>query len=685
MRSIALFLIFFMLAVPLAAQDFVWTGWEGGPDTTPAWGLNWSPEWGYLSNGWGHTWFYTDDETQHYPGESSWVLIPDGVALDILSGVPARCGDLSIAPTASLNLPASGLSIHGPTLDNGGQVVAYGISGMANAIELFGALDIVGTGEISLSSAQIYSWNPEVGLDIGAGQVIHGAGSIGFEPYGNYHGVAIANHGVIRASDSVNPFDLRGTTCRNDGTIAASNEGVMRIRGSWDNTGGEFLASGDAVVRFCDHVDHPARIDGGVLRTTENGQFQGTSNTSVKNVTLDGLLHIQRHTTLHMADTITNLGVINQGFYDGAGPATLYVDSALTFAGDGELQLGMANAIKMYQFPDHNAVLTNGPDHTIISHGGYIGENPDYYGDQRLELVNEGTIVCQDSPYRNEFRLAGSGFINRGTLVIEPSETQTTFLWGGFEQTAGRLECDDVFQAQSGTFAFSGGVLAGAGGLQGHTAVGGEAVIHPGDQGEIGTLDIWGDLTLNDGATLVCEWAHNQKDRLAVHGAVAATGSIRLRVEFLEIDPGKAADYTLLTCDDLDDQATWTVELPEGWSCDGVAWVDGELVVQGMTGMPTDAPGLPTPLALHGAAPNPFNPTTSVRYALDHDGPVRLWVSDVAGRRVRTLIDGVGTAGEHSVIWDGRDTSGRGVGSGTYLCVLEASGERRIRRMSLVR
>ena len=64
--------------------------------------------------------------------------------------------------------------------------------------------------------------------------------------------------------------------------------------------------------------------------------------------------------------------------------------------------------------------------------------------------------------------------------------------------------------------------------------------------------------------------------------------------------------------------------------------------------------------------PNPFRPGTTLRFELARQGPVRLMIFDVTGRRVRTLLDGDQEAGLHRLVWDGNDEEGRPVGSGIY-------------------
>ena len=74
----------------------------------------------------------------------------------------------------------------------------------------------------------------------------------------------------------------------------------------------------------------------------------------------------------------------------------------------------------------------------------------------------------------------------------------------------------------------------------------------------------------------------------------------------------------------------------------------------------------PSEYRLFANYPNPFNPSTRIRYALKEEGPVTLQVFNALGQEVTTLVDGVETAGYKTVVWDGRNTAGMPVPSGTY-------------------
>ncbi len=94
----------------------------------------------------------------------------------------------------------------------------------------------------------------------------------------------------------------------------------------------------------------------------------------------------------------------------------------------------------------------------------------------------------------------------------------------------------------------------------------------------------------------------------------------------------------------------------------------------------------PARLALKGNYPNPFNPRTTIAYDLPTPSRVSIEVFDIAGRHVRTLVDGEPRdAGSHTAVWSGLDASGQRVASGVYLCRLEVDGVVFSRRMVLLK
>ena len=92
-----------------------------------------------------------------------------------------------------------------------------------------------------------------------------------------------------------------------------------------------------------------------------------------------------------------------------------------------------------------------------------------------------------------------------------------------------------------------------------------------------------------------------------------------------------------------------------------------------------------TGLRLEPAFPNPFNPSTTFRYTLTAPARVRIGVYDLAGREVAVLRNAEETPGTRTVSWDGKNASGRDAPSGVYHLCLDADGENRRAKLTLVR
>ena len=95
--------------------------------------------------------------------------------------------------------------------------------------------------------------------------------------------------------------------------------------------------------------------------------------------------------------------------------------------------------------------------------------------------------------------------------------------------------------------------------------------------------------------------------------------------------------------------------------------------------------GVPRSVSLAQNAPNPFNPMTTISFALPTAQNVRLAVYAINGKRIATLVDGVMAQGDHDVIWAGQDDSGRPVASGAYFYRLDAEGFNQTKRMMLLK
>jgi len=119
--------------------------------------------------------------------------------------------------------------------------------------------------------------------------------------------------------------------------------------------------------------------------------------------------------------------------------------------------------------------------------------------------------------------------------------------------------------------------------------------------------------------------------------------------------------------------------------CAAVRDADNAEVGAALVSLALNAAGTTPAWVLDQNTPNPFNPRTTVAFEVAEPCDVRLAVYSTSGRLVRGLVDGRVDAGRHAAVWDGADDRGAAVGSGVYLCVLEAGGRRIERKMVLMK
>ena len=114
----------------------------------------------------------------------------------------------------------------------------------------------------------------------------------------------------------------------------------------------------------------------------------------------------------------------------------------------------------------------------------------------------------------------------------------------------------------------------------------------------------------------------------------------------------------------------------------------GNTVIELGSEVRTDNPtpsAVPVVTTLHGAAPNPFNPSTTLAFDLAVAGRVTLKIYGIDGRLVRTLVDEQAQPGRYSRVWQGRDDTGRTVASGAYMVRMVAPDRTETRRMMLLK
>lgn len=171
--------------------------------------------------------------------------------------------------------------------------------------------------------------------------------------------------------------------------------------------------------------------------------------------------------------------------------------------------------------------------------------------------------------------------------------------------------------------------------------------------------------TVNDAGAVYLEWTDSSDDAdhfEILRGADGIDFSHQIiipagQTSYLDTNliPGATYFYKIRAASPGAEEANFTEPLRID------VWVD----------IPTAIGAIPTGAApaflLYAGYPNPFNAATTIRLALPTPGPVGLRIYDISGRPVRDLPGELLTAGQHEMVWDGRDDAGRELASGVYL------------------
>gem|GEM_PF-2326146 len=165
------------------------------------------------------------------------------------------------------------------------------------------------------------------------------------------------------------------------------------------------------------------------------------------------------------------------------------------------------------------------------------------------------------------------------------------------------------------------------------------------------------EVTIPSGATM--EWVRTQQV------PASASGGLYVYRGFAQVGELRSEDRFFLVKEGLRDEGVLAITWPN--------WGDP---------LDDDEPeaSVPESYALHGAYPNPFNPTTALSYQLTASSRVSLKIYDTAGREVTTLVDGWRDTGSHQVTFDAS-----GLASGIYFARLEAGDFNQVQKLVLLK
>ncbi|MEW6061430.1 MAG: choice-of-anchor D domain-containing protein [Bacteroidota bacterium] len=160
-----------------------------------------------------------------------------------------------------------------------------------------------------------------------------------------------------------------------------------------------------------------------------------------------------------------------------------------------------------------------------------------------------------------------------------------------------------------------------------------------------------------------------RSDTRDAHGSGAITGFIRL-----ENDTNLVNEYYKDSLVNRARQDSFLVR------------ADAIILRESLTGVEYEVlPNIPNKYDLSQNFPNPFNPTTRIRFDLPNAENVELAVYDILGREVRKLVNDYHNAGSYTITWDGRNNFGSPVATGMYIYRLRAGSFVSTKKMLLMK
>lgn len=207
-------------------------------------------------------------------------------------------------------------------------------------------------------------------------------------------------------------------------------------------------------------------------------------------------------------------------------------------------------------------------------------------------------------------------------------------------------------------------------------------LVCPGDS--LGRLHVTGGYTQDPGGVLRLEIGDvgglTHSDTLSAAGPVTLAGQLELSL-IDDFAPYPGQRLVIVIADTVSGTFS-SVTLEGHYAHVEYGQNSVELVFDGTVGVESIPPAVTVALV---NVPNPFNPSTEIRFSLNTPAQTRLGIYDVSGRLIRDLIDEFLAAGMHHIEWDGRDGAGRDVSSGCYFARMESGVHTETTKLILAR
>ena len=295
---------------------------------------------------------------------------------------------------------------------------------------------------------------------------------------------------------------------------------------------------------------------------------------------------------------------------------------------------------------------------TLAAKGCTITANRAGNGGAGIYNESGGTVEIDSSVISsNRAGIAGGGFGNYGTMRVTRCLVINNLANADWPEGAGGRNGGSLYAANCTFYGNSGGS--------------GNGITHSGGTTELVNTIIWGNAAPQlkgfDQPGVTVTYSNIEQDA----GLFPGTGNINADPQFTDAANQDLRLWPGSPCIDTGDP-TSPLD-PDGSRADmGARPFDPTLTVE--------SPQMPPRFLVMQNAPNPFNPSTVIRFALPEAAHVKLVVYTVTGQKAAVLRDGFMPAGYHEIRWDAA-----GFPSGTYFYTCRAGKNEKTRRMLLLK
>ena len=191
-------------------------------------------------------------------------------------------------------------------------------------------------------------------------------------------------------------------------------------------------------------------------------------------------------------------------------------------------------------------------------------------------------------------------------------------------------------------------------------------------------------IRANDGRWMMWNIASGTPELIHFTGTPAAGGGKNALPVPADYDGDGITDISV-----IQEDGTWFIDYSKNGFSQNLTW-DWSSKLSMPTGVASPGSGMKNAsIPIRGFRlenyPNPFNSSTTIRYAVPRPEHVIVKIYNIKGEEITTLINEQRNAGDYQILWDGKDQLGKSMPTGIYICQIRSQSATENARMLLIR